>query len=628
MNSGLLLEVGLDLKVSGCHGTILYVDNERVLIGYKSKPDDLYKPYELLQAINEKLITVIDKPYEMRCVVHLKDDEQHECDRRTAYCEKFFEFKTLNPTDGLTQELVDEVYEEIKEDHPVKTSVKTVYKWYKRWLEDGKDMALQVVKSEYSQTEWRFPDSVLEFMDKMISRYYMQLGEPTMAYAHDMFTKAFKRKGKMFKGYDIPSLSTFERRINSWPKYERDLARYGKKFADRENREASKTYNVQNVLDLIECDGLEVNMGLLKEDGTYAGKIGIIAAMDVKTRTCLGYTVVVGEKPKESAAAVIHCLSHSMRIKADPAKYPAGGIGLTYVFDNGPGFRAAMTKKFMNAIGSDVTYCRSGMPEEKPHVERMFDTWRSKFFKGKKGYLHKRDKKKVSDTTIRKAAAITVAEFMVMFEDYIETEYNNTPNRMMNNWTPNEMWAEHARIDEVITLADFGDRTKLRGNAKTLRCNRNHGIPHRGQRFNCDALMKEVNFILGGSEDISYPVDVLIDDFDASAITAVFGQRMIEVPNVKNVPRDTSFSYLKSFERTIDKSKLPKHLTPRQAGNIVKKRRANGTLIEQDTLIIDEEITNNTTKDMEKDIADNTTNITDEERKSTTGFGTRRKKSK
>jgi hypothetical protein len=628
MNKAMLLQPGIELKISGRHGKIVYVDNDRVVIGYADGKSDVYGPMDLLQAINDRLIGIIDKPTEIRCVINTSDEDQAECDRREAYCRAFFQFKQENPTKGLTQELVDEVYAEIEDEHPIKPSIKRIYAWNKPWLADGKDMALQVVKQVESETVWRTPDVVLEFMDKMIQRYYMKDSLPTKVWAYDKFVNGFKRQGKKFKDYDVPSSSTFERRIKSWPKYEKDLARYGKKHADRENREASKTYNVQSVLELVEVDGLEVNLGLLNDDGSYAGKVGIIAAMDLKTRACIGYTVVIGLKPKESAAAVVHCLSNSMRFKSTPEQSSASGIALNYVFDNGPGFRSMMTKKFMNAIGSDITYCRSGAPEEKPHVERMFRSWRDKFFRGLPGYLHKRDIKKAQEKTIKQAAKLTVAEFMVMFEDYIHRCYSNHPNRMMNNWSPNQMWEEHARIDEIITLADFDDRTKLRGNAKTLRCNRNHGIPHRGQRFCSTELLQEANYLLGGASDISIPMDVLIDDFDASAITVLIGQRMIEVPNVKNVARDTSFSYLKSFEKTIDKSKLEQPLTRTKAANIIKKHRKNGTLIEQDSLIIDEEITSHSTTNMEKDIADNINNITDEERSATNGFSFKRKNSK
>jgi len=628
MNQLLQLTIGQTLKVSGRHGTIKFVDNDQVLVGYADKTSDVFQPYKLIQAINEHMITVIEKPKEIRCVGVISDEDQAECDRRSAYCEAFFDFKKANPTKGLNQDLLDEVYEEISETHAIKPSISRLYAWYKLWLADGKDMALQVVKDEGEIQDMRLPDVVLEFMDKMISRHYMIDSQPTMRTAYKKCKAAFARKKREFEGFDVPSRSSFERRIKRWPKYEKDLARYGKKHADRENSEASQAYNVTNVLDLVECDGVEINMGLLNEDGSYAGKIGIIAAVDVKTRSCIGYAVVIGQKPKESAAAVIHCLSHSMRMKPDPKASPMSGIGLNYVFDNGPGFRAIMTKKYMNEIGSDVTYCRSGAPKEKPHVERMFGSWRTLFFKGKPGYLGKRKKEIIPEKTIRQAAKLTVSQFMVMFEDYIQRVYHHTPNRLMDNFSPFQMWEKHARMDEVITLSDLDDRTKIRGNAKTLRCCKNSGIPHRGERFSSHELLVAVKRMMNGSDAKSHPVEVLIDDFDASAITAVIGQKMIEVPNVKDVPRDTGFNYLKSFKKQVDESKLPESLTPRKAANIIKKKRANGTLVEQDTLIMGDKINKNITKNMEKDFAENITPITEKERQSTNGFGIKRNNKK
>jgi hypothetical protein len=624
MNQLLHLNIGQTLKLSGRHGTIKFVDNDHILVGYADKTSTVFKSYELIQAINEHIITIIDKPMEIRCVGVISDEDQAECDRRSAYCEAFFDFKKANPTKGLNQDLIDEVYEEISETHAIKSSISRLYAWYKLWLADGKDMALQVVKDEGAIQDMRLSDDVLEFMDNMISRHYMTDSQPTMRTAYKKFTAAFSRKKRDFNGIDVPCRSSFERRIKRWPKYEKDLARYGKKHADRENSEASQTYNVTNVLDLVECDGVEINMGLLNEDGSYAGKVGIIAAVDVKTRACIGYSVVIGQKPKESAAAVIHCLSHSMRLKPDPKASPMSGIGLNYVFDNGPGFRALMTKKYMNAIGSDVTYCRSGAPKEKPHVERMFGSWRTLFFKGKLGYLGKRKQEVIPEKTIKQAARLTVTQFMVMFEDYIQRVYHHTPNRLMNNFSPFQMWEKHARMDEVITLSDLDDRTKIRGNAKTLHCAINSGISHRGERFSSHELLVAVKSMMNGSDAKSHPVDVLIDDFDASGITAVIGQKMIDVPNVKDVPRNTSFGYLKSLKNKVDESKLPESLTPRQATNIIKKKRANGTLVEQDTLIMGDEIKKDITKNMEKDFAENTSTITEKERQSTNGFGIKR----
>ncbi|MGK0270071.1 MAG: hypothetical protein ACI88H_000706 [Cocleimonas sp.] len=618
MNQALQLTTGQDIKLSGRHGTIKHIDNDVIFIKFGDKSYSHFATYEIHEAANEGMFHIVEKPIDIRCVVNVSEKDQRECDRRSAYCEAFLAFKEVNPTKGLKQELIDEVYVDIENEHPQKPSIKTLYGWYKLWLSDGQDMGLQVV--HISDQDQRMDDEVNILMRKMVKKHYLKRSKPTMSAAYGYFTRAFIAKKRQFPGIDVPSKSTFERFIKRLSKYEVNCARYGKKHADKENRAATDAYAVTTPLELVQCDGAEFNIGLLNEDGTYAGKVGIFAVMDTATRSCLGYTVQVSTKPKESAAVVIHSLGHSMRIKKDPMKYPMGGIGMTYVFDNGPGYRAEMTRKFMHAVGSDVTYCRSRRADEKPHCERMFGTWRTKFFKGLPGYLGKRKKEIIPEQTIKQAATLTVAEFMELFEAYIQDEYHHTPNRGINNWTPFEMWQEHTRIDEVMTLTDFDDRLKLRGNAKRLTCTSTHGVTHRGQRFQSDELKAAVNNNVKNFGDKSIPMNVLIDDFDASAISVVLSdQCIIEVPNVAKTPRDVSFTELDSHMRKVNQDDLPEPLTVQKAKNRVQRKRANGTLVEQDTLIKEDD-TNNPTQTMEQDFEQHTT-ITDEQRNTTTGFG-------
>jgi hypothetical protein len=614
MDQVLQLTPGLDIKLSGRHGTIKHIDNDVVFIKFGDKSYSHFATYSIREAANEGLFHIVEKPIDIRCVVNVSEKEQHECDRRSAYCQAFLAFKEANPTKGLKQELIDEVYASIAEEHPQKPSTQRLYSWYKLWLSDGQDMALQVVHKD--EQDQRMHDNVKLLMSKIVKKHYLTRSKQTISMAYGYFTRAFREKKREFLGIDVPCKSTFERFIKRLSKYEVNCARYGKKYADKENRAATDVYAVTTPLELVQCDGAEFNIGLLNEDGSYAGKVGIFAVMDTATRSCLGYTVQVGAKVKESAAVVIHSLGHSMRIKKDPM----GGIGMTYVFDNGPGYRAEMTRKFMHAIGSDVTYCRSRRGDEKPHVERMFSTWRTKFFQRIPGYLGKREKEIIPEQTIQQAATLTVTVFMEMLEAYIQDEYHHTPNSGINKFTPFEMWQAHAHADEIITLSDMDDRLKLRGNAKTLQFTASLGTAHRGQRFQSDELKAAVNHIVKNFGDKSIPMNVLIDDFDASAISVVLSdQCIIEVPNVAKTPKDVSFTELGSHVRKVNQDDLPVPLTVQKAKNRVKKKRANGTLVEQDTLIKKDD-TNNPTKEMEKDFEQYTT-ITNEQRNTTTGFG-------
>ncbi|OKY25126.1 hypothetical protein BI291_03685 [Thalassotalea sp. PP2-459] len=619
MNQALALATGQDVKLGGRQGTIKHIDNEVILIKFGDKSFENFAPHEIYQAANDGCFHMIEKPIDIRCIVELTEKQQLECDRRSAYCDAFLAFKELHPTKGLSNGLVNKVYDKIQETHPTKPSVKTVYAWYRLWLNDGRDMALQVVHG--NSQDQRMPPEVKELMGKIVRRYYLKPSRPTINSAYEHFKRAFKGKGRAFADFKMPSKSTFSRFIQRLSKYEVDCARYGKKHADRENRIASKAYNVTMPLELAECDAADFNIGLLNDDGTYAGKVVIFAIIDVATRACLGYTVQVAKKPAESAALVIHSLSHSMRIKPDPLRYPMGGIAMTYVFDNGPGFRAEMTRKFMNAIGSDVTYCRSRHPEEKPHVERMYRTWRKKFFSKLSGYLGKRDKEVVPEHTLKQAATLTVTEFIELFDAYIQDEYHHTPNRGINNYTPYQMWQKHAHLDEVMTIGDFDDRLKIRGSLKKLTCTSTHGVSHRGQRFHSEELKMVFNQAVCNTKKSSLPMEVMIDDFDASAITVVLPDgQLIEVPNVRGIERDISFTKLSSHMLNVNEEDLPVSKTVQQIKNEIKQKRANGTLVPSDSLVRENEISQNTQTDMETDFEQHTT-ITDEERESATGFG-------
>ena len=618
MDQALSLFAGQDITMSGRSGTIKHVDNDVVFIKFDDNSHYHFANHEVVKAADEGDFQLVAKQIDIRCAANITEAQQLECERRSAYCQAFLAFKEAHPTLGVTQILIDEVFAEIGGKHPKVPAMKTVYAWYKLWLSDGQDMALQVVN--ISEQDQRMDDEVKVLMHQIVKKRYLQKNRPTITSAYGFFIRAFRAQKKNFIGIDLPSKSTFERFINRLPKHVVNLERFGKRYADKESSSATSEYSIEIPLELVQGDGVEINMGLLNEDGSYAGKVSIFATIDVATRSCLGYAVQVDKKPKESAAAVIHSLSHSIRIKTDPEKYPMGGLAMTYVLDNGPGYRAEMTRKFIHALGSDITYCRSRRADEKPHVERMFGTWRTKFFKTLPGYLGKREKGVVTDQTIKQAATLTIAEFMVLFEAYVQDEYHHTPNKGINNWTPYEMWKKHACADEVMTLRDFDDRLKLRGNAKHLQCNIKSGIIHRAQRFNSDKLQKALVKIIKNSGKKSEHLDVLIDDFDASAITVVLPDlQMINVPNVAGVEQDTSFTLLKSLMRNVNESDAPVPLSAQKAKNIVKKKRANGTLVDSDTLINDDEITNNPTPKMERDIAEYST-ITDKERATTTGF--------
>jgi hypothetical protein len=585
-----------EIKLSGRHGVVRYTQGNIVFVEFGKNNFQHFERQRLIDAVNDHQLKFIDKSVEVRCFASLTDKQEKEGERRLAYCEAFDCLTKYSAGNEAEGKLI-EVYEAIKSVHTKKPSLKTVGNWLRVWRSHGKDVNLQVVTSKAGGHRLSF--EMEELVKSAINKYYLKTSRPTKADAYLQLEKAYTKKMKQFLGQNLPCLRTFERYIEfSIPKYEVDLKRYGKKHANMENRVAAEMYNVLQPLELAEMDGAEFNIGLLNDDGSFAGKVTIFAIIDVFTRCILGYTVQVGAV-KESAAAVIHTLSHSMRSKKDPHKYPMGGIALNYAFDNGPGFQAKMTKKFLNSLDVEYTYCRSRRATEKPFIERFWGTARTKFFSKCSGYLGKRKNQVLPEKTIKQAAKLTVHQFMVMWVDYVQSVYHHSPHSMINNWTPSEMWEEHAEPDAIITMSDHDDRLKLRGIAKGLTCSINSGVQHRRQRFHSEELAALVRQEVKNTGENRLILDVLIDYFDASALTVIDPSGgLINVPNVnKTIQFDTGFGELKALIKQRKDEEFPEPISETKAKNKVKKQRKNNTFVPHESLIAEKCMTESEPED-------------------------------
>mgnify|MGYP003387863556 CR=1 FL=1 len=594
--SNIQFQPNQEIKLSGRHGVIRHTQDNTVFVEFGKNHFKLFEYQFLIDAANDHLLTFIDKSVDVRCIVSLTDKQKKEAGRRLAYCEAFDSLTKYSAGDEAENTL-NETYKDIKTMHTKKPSLKTVGKWLRNWRSHGKDINLQVVTSKAGGHRLSF--EMEDLLKSTINKHYLKTSRPTKANAYIELKKAYRKKIKQFIDQELPCLRTFERYIELYiPRYEVDLKRFGKRHANMENRVAAELYNVLYPLERVEMDGAEFNIGLLNDDGSFAGKVTIFGIIDLFTRCLIGYTVQVGSV-KESAAAVIHTLSHSMRSKKDPEKYPMSGMAYNYIFDNGPGFQAKMTRNFLNNIEAEYTYCRSRRATEKPFIERFWGTARTKFFSKCSGYLGKRKYEVIPEKTIKQAAKLTVSQFMVMWDDYIQNVYHHTPHSQINNWTPFEMWKEHAEPDVIMTMSDYDERLKFRGISKPLTCYINDGVRHLGQRFHSEELAALVRKEVKNTGKKQLKLDILIDHHDASAVTVLDSSGgMINVPNVnKTIARDTSFAELKALVKQRKPEDYPESISEIKAKNIVKKHRKNGTVVPQDTLITQEYITNDEPED-------------------------------
>jgi putative transposase len=593
-------------------GTIKYFDNQVVLMQFDNQAHQPFKPDEFLSNINSDKYQLIDDPISMKYFT-LDEKQQEIADYRLAYCEALD--KLPHPCVAIyANEAIDKVYEENKDSHPRRPSFKSSDKWRRQYIKDGKDIASQVFKYQQPRGQ-RMSDELKDFIYKVATQHYLLLSQPPASEFIKTLKKKFQAKRKQFYPEVCPPDSTIRRFLKTIPKYIMDEKRHGKTYAKLENRSVLSSIETTFLLERVECDGLCPSLGLLNDDGSYAGKVSLFFVIDCFSRCILGYTVQLDKG--ESSAAVVHSLSHSVRKNNKPYGQEIGGIGLDYVFDNGPGYRAEATKRFISSLGAEIHFCASRKPQEKPYIETFNKKFRNELLTKIKGYVPKKRKEDITEKNLKQMAKTTVSEFLIRLEQYIYEVYHKTPHSGLENQTPLEAWNENIDSSDLITLEDMDDRLMLKGREKKLTPSLKSGIQHRGQRFHSSKFR---NFLKGHIDHNgkTKKITILIDDFDASSVTAVLPDgTMLYLPNNKGAEKfiDVSFCELKSRLKASTRSDTAEPLTSQKAKNMIQKRRRNGEQVPQEYLSpedFDADDTNeDTSNDSSNTIPENTDNGTD-----------------
>ncbi|WP_286270519.1 DDE-type integrase/transposase/recombinase [Thalassotalea hakodatensis] len=575
------LSIGQRVRTPSVSGSIKYFDHKVVFLEFDNGKYQQIKTGEFISNVNASKYTLVENAISLK-YFPLDEEQQKVAEFRLAYCEALD--KLPNPcVEIYANEAIDNVYELLKDKHPKKPKFKTSDKWRRQWIRDGRDIAPQIY-SYQGPREQRMSPELQDFLFKLAKRHYLLRSQPPVSEFINIVEKKFKAKRNEFYPETCPTEGKIRRFLKRIPKHIVDEKRHGKAYAKLENRAALSSIETSFILERVECDGLCPNLGLLNDDGSYAGKVSLFLVIDCFSRCILGYTVQLDKG--ESSAAVVHSLSHSVRVNNKPHGQRIGGIGLKYVLDNGPGYRAEATKRFLGSLGAEIKYCASNAPQEKPYIEAFNKKIRAEFLTKVKGYVPKKDKKDVTDENLKSMAKTTVAEFLLRLEQYIYEVYHKKPLQALNNQTPLEVWDEHIQCSDHITLEDMDERLLLRGREKKLTPSLKAGIQHRGQQFHSS---KFKTFLRGyiDQKGNAKKITVLIDDFDASAVTAVLPDgTMLELLNTKGADelKDVSFSTIKSQLKSKSRPDTAELLTAQKARNILAKKRKNGEPVPQEYL--------------------------------------------
>jgi putative transposase len=273
----------------------------------------------------------------------------------------------------------------------VQPSSTSVYRWYVVWEEAAKDV-LALVSATASQGNYERKisrdkekcEAVLAIIGDVIDQIYLTLERPSVQDTWDEMEVRIKRENEYREQDDklsVPHITTLYNIINKIDPYERDLARYGKRYADAKHRANKLGARPTRPLERVEIDETQLPFIVIDpEHQLPVGRPWLIWAIDVFTRLIIGFHISF---TRPSYVEFMQCLLHAVKPKDYVReKYPSVindwlpcGLWESVFTDNAKIYYSGGFKEALSHLGCRVEYSRRYMASDKPFVERSFWTF-------------------------------------------------------------------------------------------------------------------------------------------------------------------------------------------------------------------------------------------------------------
>ncbi|MFM0561696.1 integrase [Paraburkholderia sediminicola] len=261
--------------------------------------------------------------------------------------------------------------------------------------------------------------------------------------------------------FKVPALRTIQRRIGNINAYERTVARYGKREAERRFADQLCARKVSRILEIVEIDHTPIDLIYSDADGRAIDRPYLTVVLDRFSRCVLGFCI---SSAGHGVHAVFEALRHSMMPKSYLRErfpellleWPCHGWPERVLMDNGPEFHAHAAVDALTSLGVVCEYAGSRAPDDKPFVERFIKTFNYSFIHKLPGTtlakVHERIGFKSEDE-----ACITFEQLNEMVHIWITSVYHQRPHSGLLGRTPIDVWKEGAAAFPPVLKCNADD---------------------------------------------------------------------------------------------------------------------------------------------------------------------------
>lgn len=354
------------------------------------------------------------------------------------------------PTTVGLQEIIDLESSEKTANHK-KPSAITLYRWWSKWVNSGYDSNAFQNKKRGPIFSTSFNNPVVKrIFDEVVDTVYLTRQNNSIKKTYDTFRfLILENNKKSIKTIKCPSRSQFYEKINRLDKELVISSRKGKRIAQQYFRQTGLGVAVAHILERVEVDHTTLDIMVFNENTKQVdGRPTLTALIDVYSRMILG--IEIGFEPP-SQLSVMRALKNSIlpknikrEEKLNKHDWPAYGIPITLVCDNGMEFHAKDLRRMCAELNIELIFCPKQQPHYKGHIERFMGTLNRQV-------CHLIQGTTFSNITMRgdynsiDSATITLSELKQLIYQWLITDYIQSPHKGIGT-IPIKKWQEGLSI--------------------------------------------------------------------------------------------------------------------------------------------------------------------------------------
>ncbi|SMF08447.1 Mu transposase C-terminal domain-containing protein [Pseudogulbenkiania subflava] len=414
--------------------------------------------------------------------------------RRRAYVDALAAHRPcISYAKPLLVELIKRIALRIGDPKP--PSAITLYRWHKLFLQFDGDLRALLPKLHARGSRTLHGGGELSaLLEEATQQVYLTKQRKSIRTLHDAIIVLIAQANTS-RSTDaqipLPSYSTVRRYVRSLPKYDVDLARYGREYVRKKYRHSGITPTASYPLERVEIDHTPLNLFVVDEETLLVlGRPYVSWIIDCYSRMILGFYISFAPP---SIDAVFRCLKHSIEGKGYVRErypdivndWPCHGIPMMAVVDNGLEFHAKDLLRATYELGIHYQFCPPRTPWFKPMVERSLRSLAEQFAHLLPGTSFANWFDRYGYDPLREGL-VTMSELIHALHVWIVDVYSQSYHRGIKQ-TPYVAWKAGQELATLRTIST--ERLSLILSQQEERILGHAGIELHGLRYNNEDLL-------------------------------------------------------------------------------------------------------------------------------------------